>query len=893
MARPSGRLTFCFSDVEGSTRLLMELGDRYPSAHAEHQRIVRAALGAHEGMEVSTEGDSFFAVFVDANEAVAAAAEIQRHLAEHRWPRGAAFRVRIGLHTGQAVVAGDDYVGLDINRAARIANAANGGQTVLSDTARAAVGSSLPGDLALRDLGRHRLKDVGVERLWQLDVPGLAGSFGPLRSLEAHPTNLPAERTSFVGRTGERAALAAAVRVSPLVTVTGPGGIGKSRIAIAVARSLVDEFPDGVFYLDLVSHDQLEPMLIELARISDTRLAPDGDPVAAILGRFVGRSALLVFDTADRLAGFGTLVSRLLDACTDLRVLVTARMPLHLGAEIEFPLLTLDLPPARSGDTRAIAMSSAVQLFMRRAQSVRPDLELGPHNAAAIAAITARLDGVPLAIELAAARIRVLPPEAILARLDRRLPVLKGGAVDSPERQRTIEATIAWSYELLEPDERVMLGRLSVFSDAFDLASALAVSEGSGASEDTFDGDPADVLERLVDRSLVSTVARGDTTDFRLLGIIREFAADRFESDPDAARVRERHARNVLAIAERSAAALDGPQEVAALQRLDRAGDDVRVALDWAIAGGGSGSPDTNDHLGLRLTTALGRAWYLQGRSREGAEQIDRALAADPAAPSTLRANALHLSGVLHEERRESALATERFEASLELLRSIDDRLLIARELNSLGVAARNAGEIDRSADLLEEALAMRRSLGDGPGIATTLTNLGVVAIDRGRYDEARIHLVEALELDRASGASGVVAYSSSLLGTVYLRTGRRGEGITLLRSALATFAGLGDADGVAECLERLSEAALGDDPARAARLSHAAATIRQREDVPIRPPDEAEAMRQMLAIEAALDAPALANARADAAAMDLEAATAYALAATLMPDEADNPEAT
>jgi len=508
MAPPSGRLTFCFTDVEGSTRLLMELGDAYASAHGDHQRIVRAAFDAHAGIEVSTEGDSFFAVFVSATDAVLAAADIQRGLAAHRWPDGAEFRVRIGLHTGQAVIAGDDYVGLDVNRAARIANAANGGQTALSDTARATVGSSLPGDLALRDLGRHRLRDVGVERLWQLDVSGLPDTFGPLRSLEAHPTNLPTDRTSFVGRVGETAALVEAVRASSVVTVTGPGGIGKSRLAIAVARSLVDDFPDGVFYLDLASHDRIEPMLTELAMISDTRLSPGADPVDAILGRFVGRSALLVFDTVDRLPGFGMLTSRLVDACSDLRVLVTARMPLHLGAEVEFPLSTLDLPPTR-GDGPAIAASSAVQLFTRRAQAVRPDFELGPHNGVTIAAIVARLDGVPLAIELAAARVRVLPPETMLARLDRRLPILKGGAVDAPERQRTIEATIAWSYELLEPEERLMLGRLSVFADAFDLASALAVSLGSGAVADVFESDPVDVLERLVDRSLVSTSCEG------------------------------------------------------------------------------------------------------------------------------------------------------------------------------------------------------------------------------------------------------------------------------------------------------------------------------------------------------------------------------------------------
>jgi predicted ATPase/class 3 adenylate cyclase len=879
MARPTGMLTFLFSDVEGSTRLLMKLGDGYAAAHGDHQRIVRDGIATHAGMEVSTEGDSFFVVFTNGTDAMAAAAEIQRSLAAHAWPASGEFRVRIGLHTGQAVLAGDDYVGLDVNRAARIANAANGGQTVLSDAVRAAAPSPLEG-VSLRDLGRHRLKDVGVERLWQLDVAGLPTAFGSLRSLEAHPTNLPVERTPFVGRETESRALADLVLASPLVTVTGPGGIGKSRLAVAVARSLIERFPDGVFYVDLAPHERFESMLSELAMVSDTRLPAGDDQVDAFVERFAGRSALLVFDTADRLSGFGILASRLVEACTELRIMVTARAPLHLGAEREFPLSTFDLPPSRGASVETIAASPAVQLFVRRAQAVRPDLVLSPENGSTIASIVSRLDGLPLAIELAAARIRVFTPEALLARLERRLPILRGGAVDAPERQRTIEATIAWSYELLEPDERTMLTRLSVFADAFDLEGALAVT--ADAADGAGTTDPVVVLERLVDRSLVSTVSGEESTDFRLLGIIREFAADELGTGRDAIRARERHARYVLAVAESSTEEIDGPGERRALERLGRSADDVRAVLERTLDAGVD-APADEDHIALRLTSAMSRAWYLQGRTREGSDYLERALAADPDAPVGLRANALHMSGVLHDERRETARAMEQLDASLELLRAIGDARRIARELNSVGVVARNAGDTERAAALLEESLAMRRALADLPGVATSLTNLGVVAIDRGRYDEAQSLLEEAVGLDRASGASGVVAYSSNLLGTVLVRTGRRAEALDLLRPALETFAELGDADGVAECLERLGEAVLTQDPARAARLVYAAGAIRRQHDVPLRAPDEAAAERLMLAVDAALETEALAEARTEAAVMDLEAAVAYALASTTL----------
>ena len=882
MALPTGRLTFMFSDIEGSTRLLSTLGQRYTALHAAHQRIVREAIRAHAGTEVSTEGDSFFVVFHLAVDALEAAASIQRGLAEFPWPEGARIRVRIGIHTGQGVLAGDDYVGLDINRAARIANAANGGQIVMSDATRSAAGESLPDGSRIRDLGRHRLKDIGVQRIWQLDPDGVDGGFGPLRTLEAHPTNLPTDRTSLVGREAETLALTDLVRDSRLTTVTGPGGIGKSRLAIRVARGLVDDHPDGVFYIDAATHDRLGSFLVDLAEIVGIRLPPDVEPTDAFIDRLLGRSALLVVDTADRLPGFGRFASQLLDACGLLRILVTARGPLHVHVEREYVLRPLGLGPDVDAGLTSATSSPAVALFVERARAVRPDLPLTPVNVRAIAAIVSRLDGLPLAIELAAARSRLLAPQAMLARLDRGLPVLKGGALDAPERQRTMTATIEWSYDLLAEDERTTLQRLSVFADVFDLDAATIVC--AAASGDTEAPDPVDVVERLVDRSLVQVVDRSDHTGLRLLGLIREFAAERLAEGHEEFAARRGHATHFLGVAEAEAGALDGPDEHGALVRLERSADDFRAALAWLL--GGSGAPDgaQDEHLALRFTTALGRAWYLRGRALEASDLLERAIAADPSAPIDLRAEALHLSGVMHDERRQSGLAMARLEAALALLRTIGDPRRIARELNSVGVVARNAGETERAMVLLEESLSMRRALGDDRGIATTLTNLGVVAMDQGRFDEALERLSQAVILDRASGRSSVLAYSSCLLGTALIRTGDRAAGIELVRTALRTFADLGDADGVAECLERMGEGSVDGDPDLAARLLGAAAGLRHREGIPIRPPDEATARDSIAALERRLDRETLETLRSEGEAMDIEAATAFALASTERP---------
>jgi len=868
---PSGRLVFFFSDVEGSTRLLTDLGDRYAALLADHQRHIRAAFATHDGIEISTEGDSFFAVFRSSLEAVSAAADAQRALAAHEWPGGHAFRVRVGVHVGQAVVAGGDYVGIDVNRAARIANAAHGGQTILSEETVADVAGSLPAGLALFDLGRHRLKDIGVVRLWQLDVEGLPTRFGPPRTLEAHPTNLPAEVTTLVDRASESDELESRVVDGPLVTVTGAGGIGKSRLALSVARRLVPAFPDGIFYLDLASLDRVDTVVTELAALTDTRLSPGDDPMTMLLAHLRDRRALLVFETADRPAGIAALIGRIVEKCPTTRLLVTARSALHLRAERDFPIQPLTVPAAGSGFDGARA-SAAVTLFTERARGVSPAFELTDANIESVAAITRRLDGLPLAIELAAAAIRLLSPSGILTRLERSLPLPGGATVDAPERQRTIRDTVAWSYKLLEPAEQTMLARLSVYVGAFDLDGVMALTP---AQADPASPTPDDVatLAGLIDRSLVHRVGPGDDDRYRLLNVVREFAAGELLASGDEPALRRRHASYVLEVVGAAAGSLEGARQMAALATLDALGDETRAALEWSIVANGDA------RLGLELAAALGRAWYLRANVREAAVWLDAALTADPAAPPALRAEALHWLGVMLDEQRDEAGATIRFAEALEIQREIGDEQAVARELNGLGVVQRNIGELDAAEPLFTESLMRRRRLGDQVGIAISLTNLGILAIDRGRLDEAIGYLEEGLEIDRAIGSTAGPAYSSSVLGVALLRSGRTEEAVPLLRTALAAFADLGDQDGVAEMLEAIAEAEHPTSPGRSLRLLLAARELRARERVDLRRVDAARIEALLAEVSSAASPAEASEALADALAMDGDAAVAFALA--------------
>lgn len=876
MERGPGSLTFLFTDIEGSTRLMDRFRGAYIGLHAEHQRILREAWATSAGSEVSTEGDAFFVVFADPAAAVRAAAVAQRGMASHRWPEGGAISVRIGIHTGDAVRIGNDYLGFDVNLAARIAAAGHGGQTLLSETAAA---TSTDAGTRLTDLGRHRLRDVGVQHLWQLDVDGLPSTFPPLRGVESHPSNLPVQRDPLIDREAERAAVAERLSSDAIVTVTGPGGIGKSRIAIETARERLDRYPDGVTYLDLATTGSADDAAHRLLR----ELGEDpegGEPIAALVALLRGRDALLVLDTADRTIGLPALVSQVATACPRVRILITSRSLLRIAAEREIAVgpLAADLPTATARP------SPAVELFVARAHEVRPSFVLTEGDASIVSDICRTLDGVPLAIELAAARIRVLSPAALRDRLARRLPLLVGGAVDAPERQRTLRATIEWSHDQLSADERSMLDRLAVFAGAFDYSAA----ESVGAVRPASSTPVVDVLDSLVSRSLVARDPDGErspgdqtTPRFRLLGMIREFALERLQASPEADAVRESHAEYWLTFATDVAPGLSGREAIEAGATLERHHDEFRSALDWAIEAQGRRRLD----LALRIGAGLGRFWWLHGHVRDGVDWLERilearALAEVPVDDRTARvdAEARYWAGVLHESVGDLRSAAERLEEALERSRAIDNPTGVVRALNSLGVVARDEDDLDRAEALLTASLTAAREAGDDRGVATALTNLGIVAVDRGRYPEAVTVLAEAVELDRVAGRRAGAAYSRLSYASALAGAGRTGEAAEEASSALRTFADLGDPAGVADTVDEIAGIALDrGDAASAMRLFLAADGLRGRHALALRSIDDRRRAPRVSTAKAAVSHAAFEAMEAEARAMDIPAALALA----------------
>jgi predicted ATPase/class 3 adenylate cyclase len=572
---PSGTITFLFSDIEGSTRLLEELGDRYVALLQEHNRIFREVIREDEGAEVSTEGDSFFVVFRSPLSAVDAAAHIQRRLADA--PFAATVRVRMGLHTGQGHLAGGDYVGIDVHRAARIAAAGHGGQILVSDTTRALVEPDLPPTFALLDLGLHRLKDLAhPERLYQLSVEGLPPKFPPLRSLEARPNNLPLQLTRFIGRQRQIAEIKRRImNGARLLTLTGPGGTGKTRLAIEVAGETLPAFEDGVWFIDLAS--VTDPTLV-ISAIAETLgvTAKDGQSLQEVLGSSLRDKAMLVLlDNFEQVVDSGADVERLLHAAPRLKVLVTSRTVLHRYGEQEFPVPPFALPdPGSLPDLASLARYEAIGLFVERAAAVKPDFVLTPLNASSVAEIAIRLDGLPLAIELAASRIKILSPQAIVARLGPGSTVLVSRVPDAPARQRTLRGTIEWSYQLLTGRERQVFEELSVFQGGATVVAIESICAPVGG------GETLDDLASLVDNSLLRQVETEGEPRFDMLKTIKGYAAERLEDQPELSAATQRaHAAYFADFAQRQWEHLTGPRREPALAAM--AADIANLRASW------------------------------------------------------------------------------------------------------------------------------------------------------------------------------------------------------------------------------------------------------------------------------------------------------------------------
>jgi predicted ATPase/class 3 adenylate cyclase len=613
---PSGTVTFLFSDVEGSTRLLTRLRGRYAGVLAEHQRLLRAAFDEHDGREVHTEGDAFFVAFARASNAIAAAVSAQRALASRRWPEGVDVRVRMGVHTGEAEVRTDDYVGLAVHRAARICSAGHGGQVLISSSTYELVADELPADVALRDLGEHRLKDLDrPEHLFQVVVGDLPAEFPPLVSLSPGPggaSGLPPSPNPTIGRADDARAIADRLRVDGvrLLTLTGPGGVGKTRLALEAARAVAAEFAAGARFVSLATVGRADD--VPAAIVQSLGIVPiSGEGPEQAVTRFLSaKHLLLVLDNVEHLLASARFVSELLGACPALSVLATSREALALAREQRYPVAPLALP-LDEHDAESLARVPAVALFCERARAHDPDFRLGDANASAVAEVCRRIDGLPLAIELAAARCALLSPREIAERLETALGTLGTGARDAPARQHTLRATIDWSHNLLSDAEKRCFARFAVFAGGATVEAAEAIT---GADLDTLDGLVAKNL--LILRQDAHAAAR-----LEMLETIRAYATERFAAAADAQAVREAHYRYYLALAQDygTERALTSAGRQAHLARLDADVDNLHAALAHAIGHDDAGPA-------LAMCVALGRYWRMRHRYADALEWINEAL---------------------------------------------------------------------------------------------------------------------------------------------------------------------------------------------------------------------------------------------------------------------------
>jgi predicted ATPase/class 3 adenylate cyclase/DNA-binding CsgD family transcriptional regulator len=763
---PMGTVTMLFTDIEGSTRLLQRVGDHYTDMLAECRHLLRTACQAWNGYEVDTQGDSFFVAFARATDAALAVVEAQRTLAAHPWPEGVAVRVRMGLHTGEPARTSEGYVGLDVHRAARIMSAAHGGQVLLSQTTCILVEQDLPEDLSLRDLGEHRLKDLGrPRRLFQLVISDLPADFPPPRTLDMYPNNLPTQFTPFIGREQEVTAVGQLLRREDmrLVTLTGPGGTGKTRLGVQVAAELTDSFADGVFFVNLAPVNDtalVVPTIAETLGMRET----GGQPLRERLkGELQQKQMLLLLDNFEQVVSAAVHVVDLLAACPQLKVLVTSREALHVRAEQESTVPPLPLPDLKHlPNLAALSHNAAVALFVSRAQAVKPEFQVTNANVRAIVEICARLDGLPLAIELAAARMKLFSPQALLARLSQRLVVLTSGARDAPARQQTLRNTIAWSYNLLDPAEQRLFRLLSVFVGGCILQAVEAVCAALDDGDAV--GQVVDGVASLIDKSLLQqTEQEGEESRLVMLETIREYGLEALVASEELEATQAAYASYYLALAEQEPG---GSQSLTWLERLEREHDNLRAVLGWSLEPGQGEEIAQHRELGLRLAGALYGFWLFHGHLNEGRTFLERALAGSGEAVTAGRAKALIVAADVAFVQ--GNMDTMRAEEALLLYQQLGDQAGIAFCLYLLGWFATLRGEYATARSSLEESMALLRALGDKERLGWSLWALGELDSTQGEYVGARACYEEALALFREVDNKSAVAEMLWCLGRVF-----------------------------------------------------------------------------------------------------------------------------
>ncbi len=809
---PLGTVTFVFTDIEGSTRLLQRLGEGYPEVLERHYSIVEDSVRESGGIVVKNEGDGFFLAFRSAVAAVSCAATIQRALTTEQWPGGVTVKVRIGVHTGEGRLGGSDYVGIDVHRAARIGASGHGGQVLLSETTARLTEYELPAATYLEDLGTHSLKDLAhEEHLYQLSIGGLPTEFPPLATASGVKGNLPHRTVAFVGRREEIQRVTDAVEDNRLVTLTGPAGIGKTSLALAAAPQVSALFPDGIWLVEvsrIVDGSSLPAAVAQQLRITE---AADQDVVDTLATRLGRAKALLLLDGCEHIIeAVARLVTAILPVTADVHILVTSREWLSVRGEVLVHVAPLATPPEAVRAVAELWSYDSIALFAERARAVQPGFEITPDNAPAVAEICRRLDGIPLAVGLAAARLKMLSPWQLVERLDQEFSLLAGRDRDVPPHQQTLETTLNWSHDSLSPAEQVLFARLSVFTGGFTIEAAEGICSGGNVGR----FQVLDLLGRLVETSLVEA-AETDPVRYRLLEPIRHYARRRLDALGEGDAIGMAHARFFSDLAVQADQRLDGPEQTAWTGRLDRDRHNLRAALDYLDESGDTAGV-------LRLAGALRWFWVIRRDVGDGWSWLQRALAdRDGSSPADL-ARALNGIGLLAIRRFDFDAAERALTEARELYRSIGDERGEARQVYHLATVAWFRDETAQAEALTAEAEEMSRRTGDHWGLAWTLAVRGTMARLHGDLPTARRSMDESHEVFLRH--TGVLDQGWSLLrlGAVARDEGRYDLAARSYEEGRAKLVEAGDVLGVAH-----ADAGLGAMSWLAGNQDHAVALYR------------------------------------------------------------------
>jgi len=836
---PTGTVTFLFTDIEGSTKLARGHPETWEPARARHHDILRGAIESNDGFIFQIIGDAFCAAFHTAGDALMAAYDAQQELQNEPWGE-TTIRVRMGIHTGEAEAQDNEYTGyLTLSLVQRLMSAGHGGQVLVSGATENLVRGQLLKEIDLAEMGKHNFKDVlQAVHVFQIIAPDLAKEFPPLRTLDSLPNNLPTQLTSFVGRDKELADVKKLLHDAHMLTLIGPGGTGKTRLSIQAASELLDQYPDGVWLVELAPI--LDPLLVpQITAIAiGLRDKPQRPVIDMLFDYLHEKKMLLILDNCEHLVdACARMTDRVLHTAPNVRILASSQEALGIGGEVTYRVPSLGLPDINQlPSVESLSQYEGVKLFIDRATSAISTFTVTNQNAPALAQICNRLDGIPLAIELAAAKVRVLSLDQIAKRLDDRFRLLTGGSRTALERHQTLRAAIDWSYNLLPPMEQVLFRRLSIFVDGWTLEAAESVCSDESDSSVLHSDDILNLLEQLINKSLVICEEVQNESRYRMLETMRQYANENLvQSDL----LRAQHAAYFLILAETIEPFLEKSEQASWLDKLEREHNNLRAALRWAREKG-------QMELGLRLASALCLFWFMRGHLSEGLAQIREFLSlSERIVNATTRNKALDHAGMLARYQGDLNHAYELIAEGLSLRRKLGERHGIADSLSNLGFVVLHQGDFTQARQLYSEALSINRELDNQQGIADSLSHLALMACYEGDYESAQTMDKSSLAIWRGLGDQQGIAWALHRLGYVKLHQGEYTTARDLFKESLAVSNNVGFKWGIATAAEGLASvaASLGQ-AACAILLAGGTSALRQAIGSPLSTVDQAELER-------------------------------------------------